>query len=535
MIAARQSAQTHQQSSIATPQTLANLTVPVATGQRRIQPEMAQSQFMSTPLLASTFRMNATATNQGVTTPPLGSAARQFVATAERPIRQLQPSTRRQHSQHHSSYDRPREPATRQPSSRQHQPSYDMNPTQRQPWPHQQPSSRGLLVTSQQPTDSEQIAALNLKLETYRQIIVDLMRPVPSQQEPAVSAEQLRTSLRKAVSNPPPRTTVTPYPDTPPYPQSPKLEIASHSQQNLKRFELPAASLSQSKSSPRDVTTPPYLETNPYRNKGSGLTLTASNHHRTASQPQMERPRWPSTPDPSGAPSRTLNSKEMPKSETPINLCDSNGVPVPVGRCMLDSRAIERGLELMADYLYLNNANLTIIAVGGVVSTFFLGAWATTTYVDAVGTILTAAQRMSLANAALYAKTHSPVPLGDGWFGGQGTQDVLPEVARDIYELSKQQNDIVFCREGLTLLAPRWSYAFMLCVDRLSRGVGTPYDMGNAVLYLHQYIKTGKHKLIPILGIMKWREGYNLDVSMEVLRIVKAQYLGHYKREAISE
>ncbi|KFZ12182.1 hypothetical protein V502_07231 [Pseudogymnoascus sp. VKM F-4520 (FW-2644)] len=556
MIAARQSSQSHQESSAAASQHIATLTVPAATGRKRIQPEMAQSQFMPTPpLLTSTFRMNAAAVNQHVTTPWLASAAQQPVAAPERPIRQLEPSTRRQppNRQQQPFYEQPRELATqRQPSSRQQLPSYNMPPTQRQPStreqpppydmpstqrqpsPRQQPSSQGLLVNTRPPTDPEQIAALNLKLETYRQIIVDLMRPAVGQQEPAVSAEQLRTSLRKAMSNPQPRTTATPYPDTPPYSPSHKLNTPSQPQLHHDCFELAATSLPQSRSPPRGITTPPHVDRNPYR-KSSELTAPTSNRHRTNSQPQMKRPQWPSTPDPSEAPSRTLRSKEVPTPEPPRQTCDSNGVPVPAGCCMLVSTAIDHGLGLMAKYLHRHNANLTVIAVGGVVSAHFLRAWPTTTDVDALGTTLTAHQRRLLASAASYAKKNSPVPLGDGWFSGQGMQYVRPEVARNVYELSMQQNDIVFCSEGLTVMAPRWSYAFMVCVDRLSHGVGRPYDMGNAVLYLRQYIKAGEHKLIPILGIMKWGEGYDLHASLEVLRIVKAQYLGHYGSEAISE
>ncbi|ELR10577.1 hypothetical protein VC83_00229 [Pseudogymnoascus destructans] len=537
MIATRQSAQTRQQSSIAPPQPTATLTVPVATGRKHIQPEMAQSQFMPTPLLpTATLRMSSTATNQGVTTPRLDSTAqhpwnRQRQSSYEQPrepIAQRQLPSRKQLP----SYNMP--PTQRQLSTRQRQPPYDNPSSARQPSPRQQPSSQGLLVT-QQPTDPEQIAALNLKLETYRQIIVDLMRPTISQQVPAVSAEQIRTSLRKAVSNPQPRTTATPYPDTPPYSPPPKQNAASQSQINPERFELPATSLQQSRPVPRIITTPPYVYTNPYRNKRSELSAATGNHHRTISQPQMERSQWPSTPDLSEAPSRTLSGKEVPKSEPPRQARDSNDVPVPPGCCILDRRAIERGLGLMAQYLHQNNADLTIIAVGGVVSAFFLGAWTTSTDVDALGSTLTTAQRRLLASAALHAKSRGPVRLGDGWFSGESAKDMRPEVARDVYELSKQQNDIVYCSEGLTVLAPRWSYAFMVCVDRLSRGVGRPYDMGNAVLYMHQYIKIGKHKLIPILGIMKWGEGYGLHVTMEVLRVVKAQYLRHYDREAISE
>ncbi|KFY69923.1 hypothetical protein V499_09622 [Pseudogymnoascus sp. VKM F-103] len=552
MIAARQSAQTRQQSSIA-PQAL---TVPVATGRKRIQPEMAQSQFMSNPpLLTATLRINSTATNQGVTTPRLDSTSqqpwnRQQQSSYEQP---REPTTQRQLSsrQQLPSYNMP--PPQRQSPTREHLPSYSMSPTQRQsptrqqqlpyhnpssarqPAPRRQPSSQGLLVTTQPPTDPEKIAALNLKLETYRQIIVDLMKPTISQQQPAVSAEQIRSSLRKAVSNPQPRTTATPYPDTPPYSPPPKQDIASQSQLNPERFELPATSLQQSRPVQRIITTPPPVDTNPYRNKRSELSAATGNHRRTISQPQMERPRWPSTPKLSEAPSRTLGATEVPKSEPPRQPRDSNDVPVPSGCCILDRRAIERGLGLMAEYLHHNNADLTIIAVGGVVSSFFLRAWATTTDVDALGSTLTTAQRRLLASAVLYAKSRGPVPLGDGWFGGESAVDMRPEVARDVYELSKQQNDIVYCSEGLTVLAPRWSYAFMVCVDRLSRGMGRPYDMGNAVLYMHQYIKIGKHKLIPILGIMKWGEGYDLHVTLEVLRSVKKHYLRHYEREAISE
>ncbi|OBT66476.1 hypothetical protein VE03_03679 [Pseudogymnoascus sp. 23342-1-I1] len=567
-MASRPFAQTRQQSSIRAPQTVAALTVP-ATGRKRIQPEMAQPQYISNPpLLTATLRIDATAGNQGVTTPRLGLDAQQSAATPGRPIHSFEPSARLQPSdrQQQLYYEQPRGPTTqrrlssrqqlpsynmppaqRQPPTRQEQPSYDMSPAQRQPptrqqqpsydipssqkqsRPRRQPSSQGLLVNTQQPTEPEQIAALNLKLETYRQIIVDLMKPVVGQKEPAVSAEQLKTSLRKAVSNPQPRNTTTPYPDTPPYIPSPNLNAPSQPQLNSECFELAATSLPQSR------LPPPYVDTNPYRNKSSKLAVATSNHHRTASQPHMKRPQWPSTPDPSETSSRTLSPKEVSEPEPPRQPCDSNGVPVPAGCYLLDSRAIGHGLGLMAEYLNHNNADLTIIAVGGLVSAYYLKAWTAATDVDALGTTLTAAQLRLLASAASYAKSRSPVPLGDGWFSGHGMQNVHPEVARDVYELSMQQNDIVFRSEGLTVLAPRWSYAFMVCVDRLSRGVGVPYDMGNAVLYLRQYVKTGKHKLIPILGIMKWGEGYDLRVSLGVLRMVKKQYLGHYGKEAISE
>lgn len=208
---------------------------------------------------------------------------------------------------------------------------------------------------------------------------------------------------------------------------------------------------------------------------------------------------------------------------------------MPPGCCILDRGAILHGLKLMAQYLHYNNADLTIIAVGGVVSTILLRAWFTTTEVNALGSTLTPAQRQFLASAVSYAKTNSPIPLGDGWFGGLGAQDIRPDVARDVYALSVEQNDVLFSSEGLTVLAPRWSYAIMVCVDRLSRGVARPYDIGDAVVYLHQYIKVGKHKLIPIMGIMNWGQGYDLQVTLKVLRFIKVQYLKHYEREAISE
>ncbi|KFX98321.1 hypothetical protein O988_04423 [Pseudogymnoascus sp. VKM F-3808] len=501
MIAALQFDRTHQESSVPPSQNIATLSLPTATDRKRALPEMTPSEFM--------------------------------------PSHPLDPMTRRKPSprQQQSSYDMPS--TERQPSPRQQQSPYELTPAQRQQSPRQHPSSRGLLDNTPV-TAPEQIAALNMKLEAYRQIIVDLMKPAVGQQEPAVSAEQLRTSLRKAVSNPYPRTTAAPYPETPPCPPSPKLNAVTQSQSKSERFELPATSQSQSSSPPRDITPPPYapyVNRNPYRNRNPGLSAATSNHHRTASQPQMDRPKWPATPDPSRTPSITLNSKELPRSapEEPKEACDSMGVPIPTGCCVLDPKTIRRGLGLMAEYLHQNNADLTVIAVGGVVSTLFLRAWSTTTDVDALGTTLTTDQRRLLASAASYAKTRGPLPLGDGWFSGQGMKYLRPEVARHVNELSMQQNDVVFCSEGLTVLAPRWSYAFMLCVDRLSHGVGRPYDMGNAVVYLHRYIETGRHKLIPILGIMKWGEGYDLHVTLGVLRVVKAQYLGHYKREGISE
>ncbi|KFY14611.1 hypothetical protein V492_02518 [Pseudogymnoascus sp. VKM F-4246] len=532
MVAARQPNQSRQESSATPSQDTASLSVPRGASRNRTKPEMAYSHLMPDPLFTATAPVN----RHGAATPRMGSAAQQPVATPQQPMRPYEPWTRPQPSSHQqqSSYQPPY-PSTQQP------PPYDMPPTQRQPLPRHHPSSQGLLVSTHQPTDVEQIAALNLKLEAYRQIIVDLVKPVPTQQEPAVTAEQLKTSLRKAVSNPPPRSTATPYPDSSSYPgglpynQPPRPNSGGQSAPYPERFELPATNLQQPCPPPRIITTPPSVDNNPYTKSRSGLSPAPSNHHRTSSQPQLERPRWPATPVLSQAPARSQSSKEAPKSESPRQDCDSNGIPVPAGCYLLDSKKIKHGLELMAQYLRNNNADLTIIAVGGVVSAYFLEAWDTTTEVDALSTHLPVAQRRLLASAALYAKQRSHVTLGDGWFSGKDTGSVRPEVARDVYELSMHQNDIMFCAGGLTVVVPRWSYAFTMCVHRMSRGVGSLYDLGNAIFYLRRYIDTGKHKLIPIKGIMKWGDGYDLRVSDEVLRDVKEQYLRQYGKEVISE
>ena len=83
--------------------------------------------------------------------------------------------------------------------------------------------------------------------------------------------------------------------------------------------------------------------------------------------------------------------------------------------------------------------------------------------------------------------------LGGDWFNNATQMMMGAENQARIAGEAFQQNIVVYdridTRGGLRLYAAPWAYAFRGKLNRLSSGRYHPYDMDDAIRYLHEHLR----------------------------------------------
>lgn len=130
---------------------------------------------------------------------------------------------------------------------------------------------------------------------------------------------------------------------------------------------------------------------------------------------------------------------------------------IPIEDYELDRRTLRAALTTMADYIDSQHEHITVITVGGAVNTMLLQTRQTTHDVDFFGTNLNNTQRVLLDDAAKYAERRSPTPLGGEWLNNQTMLWLPPDVHRTVTEEALLQNDVVFDKRGLKVIAAPWN------------------------------------------------------------------------------
>lgn len=206
-----------------------------------------------------------------------------------------------------------------------------------------------------------------------------------------------------------------------------------------------------------------------------------------------------------------IKRKEEPSPQRPLQISgptdmilqvprqqrDANGVPIKATDHQIDLKTMQAALTNMAEYLDSKGQTLTVITVGGAVNLLLLRSRQTTHDVDFFGTNLTNSQRVALEEAAKFAENQSSAPLGAEWFNNATQLWLSQPLHRQLTDQAIQQNEIVFQRGGLTVIAAPWMYAFASKMHRVAqsrrgeRGASArPYDPTDAAAYLHKYIQT---------------------------------------------
>ncbi|QLI69228.1 uncharacterized protein G6M90_00g054590 [Metarhizium brunneum] len=73
---------------------------------------------------------------------------------------------------------------------------------------------------------------------------------------------------------------------------------------------------------------------------------------------------------------------------------------------------------------------------------------------------------------------------------------------------------------GLTIYAAPWAYAFSAKVNRILAGgdQARPYDLDDAVSYIHEYIRAHGDQPVPTATALDWARQFNHESTANFLR-----------------
>ncbi|KAF1988747.1 hypothetical protein K402DRAFT_328105 [Aulographum hederae CBS 113979] len=243
-----------------------------------------------------------------------------------------------------------------------------------------------------------------------------------------------------------------------------------------------------------------------------------------------------SRPTEAATPARRVNISGPvdPPGMVPRRQRDAQGVPIAPTEHELNRHNITQALGYVAHYLHSRGKSLILIAVGGAVNTVLLRTRDSTHDVDVFNPAFSASELSMLRSAVEYAEQQSPTPLGNRWLNNEtgtigGTTQNIPQ----LIEMARQQNDVVFRAQGLTVLAAPWHYAFVSKIGRITYGTGRPYDAADAAAYLHEHIRRHEGRPVRASEIRKWGQRFRRVTPNEVLEQVDAVYSRTYGQHGI--
>jgi len=198
----------------------------------------------------------------------------------------------------------------------------------------------------------------------------------------------------------------------------------------------------------------------------------------------------------------------------------------------LDRDTVTSGLGLMARYLHERHQDITIITIGGLVNVLFLQSQ--TAYgADFFDVTMRKGQRIMLNEAARHAE-RGPVPLGNDWFkepltlGGRFSW----RLRKQLVEEALRQNDVVFEKPGLKLVAAPWEYAMITYMQWLRRGY---YDTDHAIIYLHHYLMKNPGNSPPTMAdLLALAKKFHLEIDVGYTRMVAIEYRRKYGKAGIA-
>ncbi|KAK4149396.1 hypothetical protein C8A00DRAFT_18898 [Chaetomidium leptoderma] len=220
----------------------------------------------------------------------------------------------------------------------------------------------------------------------------------------------------------------------------------------------------------------------------------------------------------------------------PRNRNDADGIPIPQVTRDMDQNVLRAALDQVSQYIAQRDRHLSVIAVGGAVNTLYLRSRATTHDVDVFGSDFGNESRMLLDEAMHDAQQHIP-GLGTDWLNTE-TQMWMPGPMHDeLTQMARQQNIHVYRGQGLDILAAPWEYAFTAKISRILLGgnQARPYDLPDAVTYIHEYIRSHGNQPVPIATVLGWARRWNHEITEDVLKNrVNPEYRRRYGEDAFT-
>nr|KMM70871.1 hypothetical protein CPAG_07180 [Coccidioides posadasii RMSCC 3488] len=209
---------------------------------------------------------------------------------------------------------------------------------------------------------------------------------------------------------------------------------------------------------------------------------------------------------------------------------DPQGAPVRHRDFDINRANLLVAFQHMAEYLQSQNADVTVVAVGGAVNTIYLQNREVTHDVDFFGGN---EQSRLLKDASKYAQQESKIQLGANWLNNATTLFIPLALQARIIQAAMQQNVVLFREKGFTVLAAPWDYAFCGKTNRMGGPDERPYDCKDAVGYLREYILSNGEKPVKAREIEEWGKIYGKMVTTCALKQISSSYEQAYGQDGI--
>ncbi len=220
----------------------------------------------------------------------------------------------------------------------------------------------------------------------------------------------------------------------------------------------------------------------------------------------------------------------------PRRVRDAQGYLVDNFELVYDKRTLEHALAVMAQYIQLHDEDLTIIIIGGAVNTILLESRQATHDIDFLGTNINKDQHKILMSAAAYARSRCQPKLEYGWLNNEVNLGLPTKILQQITREAIAQDEVVFHRRGLKVIAAPWELQLCGKMNRhASGGIVRPYDLSDAVVYLHRYIQTHDGQQVSAKMIRRWATSYHKRTNSIIINQIAKEYRRIYGSDGIVE
>ncbi|OTB04342.1 hypothetical protein M426DRAFT_11717 [Hypoxylon sp. CI-4A] len=191
----------------------------------------------------------------------------------------------------------------------------------------------------------------------------------------------------------------------------------------------------------------------------------------------------------------------------------------------------------MASYLDQKQVTARVVTIGGAVNTVYLRSRPSTHDVDFFLGNATSPQHNVIHEAARYANKQTRGALGAEWFNNSTQLFMPPHVQQDLANAAFQQNVVIYNKVGrgggLVVYGAPWSYALCGKFNRLCESSPRPYDLADAVVYLHEHLRRAGQQTVSVHLICRWCQQYHKQVTNEVIQQVDEAYYRAYGHRPI--
>lgn len=218
----------------------------------------------------------------------------------------------------------------------------------------------------------------------------------------------------------------------------------------------------------------------------------------------------------------------------PRNRLAEQNVPLqPVSR-EVDENTLRQGLVIVSDFIARRGQHISVVAVGGAVNLLYLRSRATTHDVDIFGSNFSNEARMLVDEAMQDAQRRLPA-LGTDWLNTETQMWMRGSMHAELTRTAEERDVRIFDGAGLRIYAATWEYAFSAKVNRLlhPQGQARVYDLADAVVYIHQYIRAHGNRPVRVATAMKWARLFHHDCNEGfLLNTVSPSHLQRYRQHA---